>query len=473
MITGQTKISRKGVSLLPQSCSPDVLIVEDELHISQALRILLQEAGFTSWTVTTLGELRLFLEKHIPDIVLLDIKLPDGDGLSAIPSILKLSPITKIIVITAFGDTSLVVRAIQKGAYNFLDKPFSPEILLHVVQHAAETLRYERSFLLSPSGGKQNIYLGKSPEILEVLRFTQKVTEHKDINILIQGESGVGKEVIANYIHEISKSPGKFVGINCAAIPESLLEAELFGYKKGAYTGALADKEGLIQHAREGTLFLDEIGDMPQNLQVKLLRFLDSRSYRSIGSVEEKHLSLRIICATSQNLEEKVADKTFRQDLYYRIATLPLEIPPLRKRREDILPLALFFISEYSKKTGLPPKTFSEDVQEVFQHYPWPGNVRELKNITERIFILKDPQDFRVRLSDLPKEMLDFAIIPEDSQNLFNGPNSLYDVVEQVEKKLIEKTLRETEGNKSEAARRLGISRYSLLRKLQKWEEEA
>lgn len=444
-------------------------IVEDEPGLSQGLKFAFEKSGHIVSLAPSLGNLKELLSSEIPEIVLLDIRLPDGNGLCALPHILKASPQAKIIVMTAFGDSTLVVRAIKEGAYNYLDKPFPLEAARNMVARAEESLTLQRTVSRLNENSTVDM-VGSSPAIEQIRAFVNKVTNIPDLNILLRGESGSGKEVVARMIHSSAKSPGDFVALNCAAIPENLLEAELFGYRKGAYTGATQDKTGLIELANGGTLFLDEIGDMPLPLQGKLLRFLDSRSFRPLGGTKEISVSLRIICATCLDLEEKIEQGGFRRDLFYRIAMLPLVIPPLRERGRDVLEILQSFLQHYSLSFGRPSLSVTPEVEELFLAYTWPGNCRELKNMVERIFILKEPSDKRLRLSDLPIEMLDS--LPEKDFPACPTGGGLPGQMEAFEKLLIGNALIETGNNRTRAAEILGISRFALLRRMQKYDME-
>lgn len=287
--------------------------------------------------------------------------------------------------------------------------------------------------------------------------------------MLLTGESGTGKEVAARMIHRSSNCQGEFVAVNCSAIPEALLEAELFGYAKGAYTGADSNKPGLIEVADKGTLFLDEIGDLPLSLQTKLFRFIDQRTIRPLGSTKEKKISLKLICATCLDLEKKVKEESFRRDLYFRISVIPIKLPPLRERGKDILELASYFLGDCSKRMNKPVPELTEEVQEVFMSYPWPGNVRELRNMIERILILRSQTDSFVRLSDLPMEVLDahpVGMVQETRAG--DGGVSLSETLDRVERELITAALAKCGGNRTQAAACLGISRFSLIRRMQR-----
>ena len=443
-------------------------IIEDELALAQGLKIAFEkEGGYFVSLAPSLGDLKELLSKETPDIVLLDIRLPDGDGLDALPHILKASPQAKIIVMTAFGESALIVKAIKEGAYNYLDKPFPLEAARNMVARAAENISLERAVSKLNEDTTVNL-TGSSPQIQQIRAFVEKVSKVPDLNILIRGESGSGKEVLARLIHRTSGCKGNFVALNCAAIPENLLEAELFGYKKGAYTGAVQDKMGLVELSDGGTLFLDEIGDMPLPLQGKLLRFLDSRSYRPLGETKEIKVSLRVISATCQNIEEKISKGEFRRDLYYRIAMFPIIVPPLRERGKDILEIFHTFVDQYSKSFKRLPLSLTPEAEEVFLNYSWPGNCRELKNLVERLFILKDPNDRWIRLGDLPDRMLDDLPNKGKALNSIQG-HTLQEKIESFERQLIEEALGKTQNNKSKAAEILGISRFALLRRMQKY----
>ena len=443
----------------------NVWIAEDEPHLAQGLRAALEKRDYTVSTAANLASLQRLLESGSPEVVLLDIRLADGDGLTAIPHILKSSEEARIIVMTAFGDSSIVVRAIKQGAYNYLDKPFPLEAALNMIARASESIALYRR--VTRMEQRTSVTLaGSSPEMRRVEDFARKVAPYKDVNILIRGESGSGKEVVARMIHAVSGDKGEFVPLNCAAIPESLLEAELFGCLRGAYTGATADRTGLAEIAHQGTLFLDEIGGMPLQLQGKLLRFLDSRSFRPIGGGQERKVSLRVICATCDDLDAKIVEHTFRSDLYYRISMLPLELPPLRERGEDIIELAHIFIESFRKRSGAHAVSLTPEVRETFLRYPWPGNVRELKNIIERIFILRDNDAGDVALRDLPADMLD-ALPREESPDIPRG-GTLPEALQEYERRLLEDALARSDGKRGRAARELGISRFALLRRMQR-----
>ncbi len=444
----------------------NIWIVEDEASLAQGLRMAFEKEGHDLRIASSLGDLRELLEKGIPQVVFLDIRLPDGDGLKSIPHLLQHAPESKIIVMTAFGESSLAVRAIKEGAYNYLDKPFPLEAARNMAARAGEIIDLNRRVSRQKKQTRL-AFVGSSKAAVRVHDFIEKVAPFENTTILLTGESGTGKEVVARLIHEKSGSSGEFIALNCAAVPENLLEAELFGHKKGAYTGASQDRQGLVEAAEGGTLFLDEIGDMPLPLQSKLLRFLDSRSIRPLGSTREKQISLRVVCATWEDLEKKAREGSFRKDLYYRIAMLPMKIPPLRERGRDVLELFRHFSAHFSPRMGRHPLVLSPDVEELFLHYPWRGNVRELKNLVERLFILRNLPGQELRLADLPEEMLE-TLPRKNGVSFSSGERSFAEQVGNFEKQLLQKALEEAGGNRTRAAEILGLSRYALIRRLQR-----
>jgi DNA-binding NtrC family response regulator len=443
-------------------------IVDDEQRLAQGLEAAFLEEGYEVLRISRLRELRRALEEEVPEVMLLDVRLPDGSGAEELPRILGIAPEAKIIIMTAYGNSPIVVKAIQEGAYNFLDKPFPLEAVLAMVRTAAEAVELRRQVLHLRSRSMAAL-IGNSPGIRKIRTLVERMLAHStDLCLLLQGESGTGKEVVARMVHELSGVSGEFITVNCPAIPEHLLEAELFGYHKGAYTGADRDKVGLVELARRGTLFFDEIGDFPLNLQAKLLRFLDTKTFRPLGGRKEQSVSLNILCATSLDLKGMAQKGTFREDLYYRIGAIPLVLPPLRERDTDVLLLFESFVQHYEGIFGRKLGEITPEVRENFLKYSWRGNVRELKNLVERLFMLKDPQDPVVRLRDLPQEMLEFQNFRKEevSEGL-----PLPEEVEEVERRRIEEALTKFEGNRSRAAQYLGISRYALLRKLQRYEK--
>lgn len=446
----------------------NIWIVDDEVNLANGLKRAFEKGGYSAKAVKTISELQQLLGAEIPSLIFLDQRLPDGNGIDILPAILKQYPRCKVILMTAFGDSRLVVRAIQEGAYNYLDKPFPLDAAKNMVERAIESIRFrnQAEFLLSEG---PNRLLGSSNAMEKIRDNIMKIAQHQNITVLLRGESGTGKEVAARMIHHASGCKGDFVALNCSAIPESLLESELFGYNKGAYTGAETDKQGLIEIADKGTLFLDEIGDMPLSLQSKLFRFLDQRSFRPLGSTKEKNVSLNLICATCLDIEKQVGEEKFRKDLFFRISVIPITIPPLRQRDKDVLELASFYLAEFSKRLGKSATSFTEDVKDVFMTYWWPGNVRELRNLIERILILKDNSDNMVRLADLPAEMFEIqqqTIVGHTAGHLEG--ESLSHTMDRIEREMIVSALARCMGSRTQTAAELGISRFSLLRRMQR-----
>jgi DNA-binding NtrC family response regulator len=442
----------------------EIWIVDDEKNLNQGLSLALEGEGWDVTPAYSLAELSKLLSERTPDVVLLDVRLPDGDGISALPAILRARPEAKVIVMTAYGDSPTIVRAIQEGAYDFLDKPFPLEAVKNLVARARESILLKRRISRLNSDRAVTL-VGDCPAVAAVRDLVDKVSGYRDVNLLVSGESGTGKEVVARLLHASGPGSGDLIALNCAAIPEALLEAELFGYRKGAFTGALQDKTGLIESADGGTLFLDEIADLPPALQGKLLRFLDSRTVRPLGATRERKVSLRLVCATAADLKARVEQGAFRQDLFYRISMIPIVLPPLRERGRDVLLLAESFLAEFNRRMNRSVRGLTPEVEEVFLRYRWPGNVRELRNVLERVFILKDPDDPDIRLSDLPAEMVE-GLSGETGAPGTAG--SLEDRLLASERAILEKALAEHDGNRTRAAESLGISRYALLRKLQK-----
>ena len=440
-------------------------IVDDEPRLAQGLRTAFEAEGYEVRLFARLGALRQALEQDTPDLVLLDQRLPDGLGVEELPSLLRAAPEARVVLMTAYGESPLIVQAIRQGAFDYLDKPFSLEAARDLVARARDSLMRLRT-ARDRARCRPAPLVGSSDALKPLQETLSRLEGQTDLNLLLLGESGTGKEVVARLLHEASGNRGAFVPLNCAAIPENLLESELFGHRKGAYTGASSDRQGLIELADRGTLFLDEIGDLPGSLQGKLLRFLDTRTLRPLGGTAERSVSLNVVCATCTDLVGAVARGTFRKDLYYRISTLPLSIPPLRDRGRDVLELAGFFLETFSARRSRPPRRLSPEAESLFLAYPWPGNVRELKNLMERLTLLGDPGDPSIRLKDLPEEML--ASLPGEDPALPGADLPLPERVEAFERTCLLEALEAAGQNRTQAARLLGISRFSLLRRLQR-----
>jgi DNA-binding NtrC family response regulator len=445
-----------------------ILIIEDDATFKTALFRLLTREGFQVVTATKLQEAQSLLQSNSKwDHVILDLQLPDGDTSELISQFKQKNPETKVTVITGFGSISKAVEATQKGADQFLTKPLElSQILSAIKKHSSEQSQFP---ILTKTNLTHNI-IGQSESIQQILELTEKVSQ-SDSTILITGESGTGKELVAKAIHNNSNRRNHpFVAINCGAIPMELLESELFGHTKGAFTGAISNKMGRFEMAEGGTIFLDEIGDMHPSLQVKLLRVLQSKSFEPIGSTKTVHINVRVIAATHVNLEKAVSDSKFREDLYYRLNVIPIHIPPLRERNSDIPILLSHFLSAFEKNSKHTIEGFSENAINFLINYNWPGNIRELENLVERLTILNGhgiidvedlPQKYRSHKSQNSLDSkTQSAILCENLD--FNS------AVDQYENQLILKALEKTGWNRNQAAILLRLNRTTLVEKIKK-----
>jgi two-component system response regulator AtoC len=448
-----------------------ILIIDDEKTIRWSLSEALSESNYDVVDAETAEKgVKLFKEKS-PDLVLLDMKLPDGNGIGVLREIKGDDPLVPVIMMTAYGEVETAVEAMKGGAYDFILKPYSLEKLRVTIANALEThrLKSEIAYLKSGSTGRSFFkqFIGQSEQMVQIFDKIQKIGQSKANTILITGESGCGKELVARAIHACSHEDSRpFMEINCASVPETLLESELFGHEKGAFTDAKMRKKGLVELAEGGTLFLDEIGEMGTTLQSRLLRVLENKTFRRVGGVKDLHVNTRIISATNRDLESAIEEKIFRKDLYYRLKVIPLHIPPLRERKEDIPLLVNFFVERYNKELGKRVKPVSREVMELLMAHEWPGNVRELKNVIERAMLLEAEEE--ILSSHLPPEVVgavaDAGASTKASASLLDSffPMTL----KEMEKIQIERTLEQTDGNKSKAANILGISRQTLREKL-------
>lgn len=439
-----------------------ILIVDDEEKLRQLMSRILELEGYHIIQAQDIKTALLLLE-HNPniDIVLSDVKLPDGNGLEQIINYKKTNPNCEVILLTAYGTINDGVKAMKLGAFDYITKGTHDEQLIVVIEKALNKVIMHRRIFdlenkLEIKYNFENI-IGNSKIITETKTLALKVAE-TDSTVLIEGETGTGKELFAQSIHNRSKRKNKsFVAINCSAIPHELLESELFGHKKGAFTGAVSDKKGLFEEAHEGTLFLDEIGDMNHDLQAKLLRIIETQIFTKIGETKPKRADVRILAATNKNLEEECDKGNFRTDLYYRLSAFKIYVPSLRDRTEDIEPLTNYFISLYSEKLKKKINGYEPDFLETFKHYYWKGNIRELRNIIERAIILSE------------KDILDLSLLPPElkSERISLKPDN--NSLEFIESEHIRKVLKSTNGNKPEAARILNIGLTTLYRKIQEY----
>ncbi|MGA2751011.1 MAG: sigma-54 dependent transcriptional regulator [Verrucomicrobiota bacterium] len=432
-----------------------IMVVDDTEEVRELIATILQRAGHEPLPKSSAAELRASFTESEPDVILLDLVLPDGDGLELLPQIKKQWPDAEIIVLTGHATYDKAVEATKRGAYHFQSKPFDPKILLLHVERALEhrRLNQEASSLrkeLALSGAPP-IFL--SPSMKDVVRQIERVAP-SDVSILITGESGTGKEVIADLIHRLSpRNKGPLIKINCAALPRELIESELFGSVKGAFTGASADREGLFRQAESGTLLLDEISEMPIDTQSKLLRVLQEKEVRPVGGRTSYKTDCRIIASTNRGTEDAIKSGKLREDLYYRISTISVHLPPLRERREDILPLATAFLKRYDAQAGRNISGFSSAAAETLTAHDWPGNVRQLQNEIQRAVLMCDGS-----VIDLKDLSVSATARSAESPDLT--------LMEAMERNAILQMLKDTGGNKLETAKRLGIGRQTLYNKI-------
>ncbi len=448
---------------------PHVLVIDDEPSVGRSLSRVLTDRGYRVSVTHTAADGLARAQAERPQVVLLDHRLPDADGLEVMASLLDFDPRIRVVVITAFGDTSLAVRFIKDGAFDFLTKPYEMEQLIHTVDAArrdSETqLRLSLYRMRETRTGAMRKIVGESPAVLEVLSVVEKVAGSDATSVLLSGESGTGKELVAQAIHELSdRSGAPFMDLNCSSFSENLLENELFGHEKGAYTDARETKLGLVELTDGGTLFLDEVADMPLVTQAKLLRFLDSRKFKRVGGTRDLDVDIRIVAATNKNIPTEIEAGRFREDLYYRLKVVSIHQPPLRERGDDVILLTQHFLEQFSRKFNRKFDRVDAGVAEALRGYSWPGNVRELKNVVERAVLLEDGPV--LKLVHLPRE-----IAREDRPPRF-GEGEVPSLQE-VEDQHVLRVLEYTENNKSQAARLLGISRQSLLDRLKRLERRS
>lgn len=443
-----------------------ILIVDDDQSIREMLEILLRKEDFIPTAVASADEALEHLRNLSFDLVICDIKLREGNGVTLLEKARTICPETLFVMITAFASSETAIEALKLGAYDYITKPFNVEKLLNVVRNALESrhLRHEIT-LLKRELTDRKLIIGKSPKMIEVYKTIGTVAP-TDSTILITGESGTGKELVARAIHSAStRKGGPFVTINCSAFPDSLLESELFGYMKGAFTGATANKIGLFEAANRGTLFLDEIAEMPSGMQAKLLRVMQERVLRRLGGTGEIPIDVRIITATNRNLSGEIARGTFREDLFYRIAVIPIHLPPLRERKEDIPLLANHFLQQFAPRMNKPVKQISDDAMKLLEAYPWQGNVRELENVVERAVALEFSKE--IQPESLP------PLQPDDDRLSTSPPcapsEEAFDLegyLKDLERRIILESLERFRWNRTKVAQHLGLSYRSLRHKL-------
>lgn len=453
--------------------APRVLVVDDESTLRTAIFRALDRKGLQVLTANRIEEAKLFAQgEQSVDLALVDLNLPDGDGIDLMTHLKKTHPSIEVIILTGHGTIESAVRATQHGAFHFITKPFNMDEIISLVDKALshKKLQQENQQLRSELSKKRQYeqIIGTSESIQSCLRMVERVSD-SDSTVLVTGESGTGKELIAKAIHAQSpRSNQPFIAINCGAIPSELLESELFGHIKGAFTGAISNRVGRFEMADGGTIFLDEIGDLQPALQVKLLRVLQERSFEPVGSTKSVQVNVRVVAATNKNLEDEVNRGRFREDLFYRLNVIPISLPALRERKTDIPLLFAHFIEIFNRNKGRQLLGFSPEALESLVQYPWPGNIRELENLVERLSILKGQG--QIEMIDLPAKyrggstnsrVQSFADIPDQGLD-FNT------AVDQFENQLILRALEKTGWNRNQAALLLRLNRTTLVEKIKK-----
>jgi two-component system nitrogen regulation response regulator GlnG len=458
---------------------PTLLVVDDEPGVRYSFGRVFGEEGIEVLTAATVAEGKKQFDAHQPDVVVLDLKLPDGSGLEVFEKIRSINPKHPVIFITAHGTTGTAIEAMKHGAFDYLVKPVDFERLSEILHRAFEAARLMQVPATLPDQEPSDQIIGRSPVIQEMCKTIGRVAA-QDVNVLIVGESGVGKELVARAIyHHSHRADRPLLAINCAALPEGLIESELFGHEKGAFTGADRKRIGKFEQCHEGTIFLDEIGDMPLPAQAKILRLLQEQRFERVGGTESIQTHVRVLAATNQNLEERIAEGRFRKDLYYRLHIVTIQVPPLRERRDDIAELAHHFVYRTNRELGLNFQGFDPEVLACLHDYGWPGNVRELHSVIKETMLRHPgpiilPEFLPPQIRQHPEVTgehrpetgrLDLTALIDDL--LERGENNVYaQVMRVVERTLLMRALQETHGHLGQASDRLGLSRSTLRYKL-------
>jgi DNA-binding NtrC family response regulator len=450
---------------------PRILVVEDNNALAQSTKRILEEEGFAADAADDFASAVKLLDEYRYEVVVVDMKLPDGNGIDILEELKKRSLDTSVIVTTAYATIGSSVDAMKRGAEDYLAKPFTGDELLVSVKRVMDKRAVVKENVklrgqLQAQYAFENI-IGESGEMRRIYQLITKASS-TDVNVIIYGESGTGKELVARAIHYNSRRAGhRFVVINCSAIPESLLESEFFGYKKGSFTGAYYDKLGLFEVADKGTIFLDEIGDISQTVQVKLLRTLQEREITPVGSTESKKIDVRLISATHRDLQKMVKDEKFRDDLYFRLHVLPIYLPPLRHRKSDIPLLTAHLLKKYSEQLGKRVRGFSKDALARMTDYDWPGNVRELENFVQQMVAMHDKEI--IHSADLPEDfnITEETIVQKGKQSAVRRTGlTLKDYLKRIERARIVEVLRQAHGQRTRAAEILKIDRKTLYQKI-------
>ena len=442
-----------------------ILIVEDDPNVGESIRSFLEKRGYSILLASNGKEALPLFRQEMVDLVITDLVMPKMDGMALLEAVKKQKPETEVIVISAQGTIEKAVQAMKMGAFDFIEKPINPRVIAMVVERALEkqTLVLQNRDLRSQLEDKfhfRNI-VGKSEKMVRIFELIRHISSY-DSSVLIIGESGTGKELIANAIHYHSPRVSMpVIKVSCASLSEGIIESELFGHEKGAFTGAITSRKGRFELAHGGTLFLDEVEDIPPATQIKLLRVLQEGEFERVGGNKTIQVDIRIIAASNRDLQEAVEQGTFREDLYYRLNVVNIKLPSLRERKEDIPFLAQFFIEKYNQKYQMKVKGISQRAMNVFVNYQWKGNVRELENTIESIMVVNSPE--AIDLPHLPQEIREFKESPGIIPIRIGTP------LEEVEKEILLETLRATKGNKRKAAQLLGINVRTIHRKMEEW----
>jgi DNA-binding NtrC family response regulator len=443
-----------------------ILVVDDDPNVCKILKGLLEHAGYAVLTAYEGDKALAIIGEREVDLVVTDLKMPGTSGMDLLTLCHERKAAVPVIVMTAYGTIEAAVASMRKGAYDFITKPFDENELLAVIHKALAESRKNRELITAYFDKDHDFslqFIGRTTAIEKILQTIQKIAP-TDVTVLISGETGVGKELVARQIHMSSRRRDHpFIKVNCAALPEALLESELFGHEKGAFTGAVSSKPGRFELAHQGTIFLDEIGDLPLHLQTKLLTVLQDKSFERVGGVKTIKVDIRIVAATNRDLSEAVQAGTFRSDLFYRLNVVPIYIPPIRDRKEDLIPLVDHFVTKFATKYRRTVTHIAPEVIAVFGSYDWPGNIRELENVLERIMVMSE--DDILGLDLLPMEISGTTLTP--------GPSGLKEKLESIssitEKQMIIDALNQANQNRTRAAKLLGISRRTLQHKIKEY----
>ncbi len=468
-----------------------VLVIDDEPLVRRSTHRLLTDEGYEVLTAETAAEGAHLFEANRPHVVILDVKLPDGSGLDVLQNLRRIDPGVQVVMITAFGETQTAVRAMKLGATDFLKKPYDLEEMRHAVRNAAKSRARDAQLKVYRKRDRaryaRSQMIGRCPGMQHVRELARKVARSDATNVLVTGESGTGKELVARAIHfESGRRNAPLMEINCSGFQESLLENELFGHERGAYTGANYLKRGLVELCDEGTLFLDEVAEMPLSVQAKLLRFMDHQTFRRVGGNVDLSVDIRVVAATNADLERRIEEGRFRQDLFFRLKVVSIHLPPLRDRGDDVLELAAFFLDRLSQGFGKDFRTIDLEASRLLRRYAWPGNVRELENLLERVVLLEQGPVLRAKHlppgirgpAEAPSNDRAEGSFPEDSRAWFTrfgvmlnpAPDDSPMSLREFSDAYIRFVLAECDGNRTRTARRLGLSRQGLIDRLRRME---